>query len=226
MPPVPSSEDPPRRRPQLGVILPIAAIVVVLFGVTLALAGKGHSKPKLPHNATTVKSASYRGATVSPRVPAPPIDLRNSLGKRVTMAQYRGKVALVTFLYVKCPDVCPLITTNLHATQAKLGARAKDIPIIAVSVDPHGDTRTSVAEFLRQHDMTGRMQYLIGSGGRLAETWKAWQVGSRRDTASPQLVAHSALVYGISASGRITTVYPANFKPADIVHDIPLLEHQ
>lgn len=225
MPPDPPTE-PTSRRLQLGVLLPLAAIVVVLLGVTLALAGRGQSKPNLPGHATTVTSASYRGATVSPRVPAPPLDLRNSLGQRVTMARYRGKVRLVTFLYVKCPDVCPLITTNLHATQAKLGARAKDIPIIAVSVDPHGDTPASVKEFLHQHDMTGRMQYLIGSGDQLARTWKAWQVGSKRDTASPQLVAHSALIYGISASGKITTVYPANFKPADIVHDIPLLERQ
>jgi len=36
-------------------------------------------------------------------------------------------------------------------------------------------------------------------------------------------VSHSALVYGISASGRLTTVYPANFEPAEIAHDVPRL---
>jgi len=40
------------------------------------------------------------------------------------------------------------------------------------------------------------------------------------------LVAHSALIYGVSASGKITTLYPANFKPAQIVHDVPILVSQ
>ena len=33
----------------------------------------------------------------------------------------------------------------------------------------------------------------------------------------------SALVYGISGSGKVTTLYPSNFKPKEIVHDVPLL---
>ena len=38
------------------------------------------------------------------------------------------------------------------------------------------------------------------------------------------LVEHSALIYGIAADGKVTTLYPANFKPSQIVHDVPLLE--
>jgi hypothetical protein len=30
-------------------------------------------------------------------------------------------------------------------------------------------------------------------------------------------------VFGINASGKITTLYPANFSPQQIVHDVPLL---
>jgi cytochrome oxidase Cu insertion factor (SCO1/SenC/PrrC family) len=67
------------------------------------------------------------------------------------------------------------------------------------------------------------MQYLLGSVDQLARTWSAWNVGSKRDAASPQFVAHSALVYGIAASGKLTTIYPANFQPSQIVHDVPLL---
>src|SRR5438874_1410408 len=40
---------------------------------------------------------------------------------------------------------------------------------------------------------------------------------------NPDAVEHSALIYGISGSGKITTVYPSNFKPSEIVHDVPLL---
>ena len=53
--------------------------------------------------------------------------------------------------------------------------------------------------------------------------WRAWGVGSERDLQQPGLVNHSGLVYGISASGKQTTIYAANFHPADIAHDVPLL---
>lgn len=97
------------------------------------------------------------------------------------------------------------------------------MPIISVSVDPRRDTSKAITTFLRAHDMTGRMQYLVGSAAQLGRTWAAWNVGSQKDAGNPEFVAHSALVYGISASGKVTTIYPADFKPADIAHDIPLL---
>ena len=48
---------------------------------------------------------------------------------------------LVTFLYTNCPDVCPLITSNLRVAQNLMGpAVSSKAQIIAVSVDPRGDT--------------------------------------------------------------------------------------
>ena len=51
--------------------------------------------------------------------------------------------------------------------------------------------------------------------------WSHWNVGSRRDAQQPDLINHSGLVYGIAASGKLTTLYPGNFTPPQIVHDIP-----
>jgi protein SCO1 len=168
----------------------------------------------------------YFGTLTLPAEPAPPIHLRNYLGQPVTLGAYRGKAVLVTFLYTHCPDICPLITSNLRVALNMLGARASQAQVIAVSVDPHGDTPASVADFLRAHGMVGRMQYLLGSGAELAQTWSAWKVGSTPEVGQPNLVAHSALVYGISASGKLTTIYPATFEPSEIVHDVPRLAAQ
>ena len=64
--------------------------------------------------------------------------------------------------------------------------------------------------------MTGRMEYLIGSRPQLLRTWRAWNILAKgpRTASSPDVVEHSALIYGISASGTITTLYPSNFNPA------------
>jgi protein SCO1 len=204
-------------------LLALLVLLVIAGGVALLTSGgSSTSKAKV---APASEKVSYRAeAQLSPSTPAPTLALRNYLGQRVNIDSYRGKAVLVTFLYTDCPDVCPLITSNLRVAQNLMGkAAASKAEIIAVSVDPHGDTPKAVGAFLARHQMTGRMQYLVGSAHELAHVWKAWGVGSERDEQQPQFINHSGLIYGITASGKRTTIYAANFKPADIAHDVPLL---
>lgn len=211
------------RVPWRRLLAPLAALLVVVAALS-ALLIPGRQRPTLPggaHEATA--SGGYEGALALPSKPAPPISLRNYQGQRVTLASYRGKAVLVTFLYAHCPDICPLIASNLRVALNLLGKRASEVQVIAVSVDPKGDTPAAVAHFVAAHEMTGRMQYLIGTQRELSRTWKAWSVGSEREAGKPDLVAHSALVYGISASGKVTTIYPSNFEPSEIAHDVPKL---
>ncbi len=170
-------------------------------------------------------SPKFAGVRALPSKPAPPLALLDSLGHPVNIDRYRGKAVLVTFIYDHCPDICPLMVGNLHNAQAELGPEAAKLQIIAVSVDPRGDTPRTVAAFLRAHRMTGRMQYLIGSRPQLEKVWRDWSILSTATPTKgdPDLVEHSALVYGISASGRITTLYQHDFTPQQIAHDVPIL---
>ncbi len=204
-------------------IAPLVVLLALVTLLTVLLIG-GPRKATLPGGVhESAPGLGYRGTLTLPVRSAPAIALRNAEGQPVTLAQYRGRAVFVTFLYANCPDVCPLIASNLRVALKLLGARAKEAQLIAVSADPSGDTRRAVAHFVRAHELSGRMQYLIGSAGELARTWAAWSVGSKRDVGHPGLVSHSALVYGVSASGRLTTVYPASFEPSDIAHDVALL---
>ncbi len=180
-------------------------------------------KPKVL-GAATGTSGGYAGLPLQHPKAAPPLVLKNYLGQTFNIADYRGKAVLVTFLYTHCPDVCPLITSNLHLALERMPAsERRQVQIVAVSVDPRGDTPATVAQFLAAHEMTGRMQYLIGSANVLSNVWAQWGVGSQRDSGNPELVAHTALIYGITAHGKIATVYPSNFAPSEIVHDVPRL---
>jgi len=211
-------------RPRL--VLPVALILGVVGGLSFAFVN-GPSKPTLPAGARqSAAGQGFFGTLALPAKQAPAIDLRNYLGRPVTLSEYRGKAVLVTFLYTSCPEICPLIASNLRVALKMLGRRDSQVQVIAVSVDPRGDTPAAVARFLSDHGLTGRMQYLIGSAGELARTWAAWDVGAKPEVGQPDLVAHSALVYGISASGRLTTIYPATFAPSQIAHDVPRLAAQ
>jgi protein SCO1/2 len=212
------------RTHRIPIGLPLARLTGLLFAAAILLAGCGGSSSATRKTLSASQVKFDAAGTLTPVSAAPPLALRNYLGENVNIASYRGKAVLVTFIYTHCPDVCPLITSNLRVAQNLMGpARAAKTQIIAVSVDPRGDTRKTVAAFLAHHEMTARMQYLVGSTRELAAVWKAWGVGSERDAKHPELVEHSGLVYGITGSGKRLTVYAANFRPSDIVHDVPLL---
>ena len=83
--------------------------------LSFALLRAAQAKPALPGGAQqSAAGEGFFGTLALPAKPAPPIDLRNYLGQRVTLGEYRGRAVLVTFLYTNCPDVCPLITSNLR----------------------------------------------------------------------------------------------------------------
>ncbi len=193
----------------------------------LLLAGCGSSDNASSAGSST-SGAKLAGTLAKPSKPAPPLALKDSLGHPVNIKDYRGNAVLVTFIYDHCPDICPLIVGNLHTAQNELASEANQLQVIAVSVDPQGDTPKTVKAFLKDHQMTGRMEYLIGSRPQLERVWRDWYIVSKATPtkSSPDAVEHSALTYGISASGKITTLYPASFKPAQIVHDVPILASQ
>jgi protein SCO1 len=205
-------------------VLPLLALLVIAGGFAVLLAGTSRISQPLPGDAHAARSQSFAGLTLSPPKPAPPLALRNYLGEQVNIGAFRGKAVLVTFLYTHCPTACPLITADLHTALGMLGSKeAAKVQIIAVSVDPRGDTPKTVAAFLKVHQMTGRMLYLLGSAHQLASVWQAWGVGSERDAQEPDFINHTAVVYGISASGEVMTLYTASMKPSEVSHDVPIL---
>jgi protein SCO1 len=221
-------EQSPRRA---GHRIPLGRRDLLILGLILAVAASlsarlihGHAPVKAPGGATAVQSSRYDGLAVSDPKQAPPLALKSYLGAPVNIASFRGKAVLVTFLYTHCPLACPLITSKLHTALSEMSAaERRRVEVIAVSVDPRGDTPATVAQFLADHGMTGRMQYLIGSADALGAVWQRWGIGSRRDAGDPALVAHTALVYGITATGKIVTIYPSTFNPRSIVNDVPVL---
>src|SRR5438093_1577318 len=56
------------------------------------------------------------------------------------LAEYRGKVVAVNFIYTRCPlpDVCPRLSANFSAMQHRF--RNTDLMLLSVTVDPDYDT--------------------------------------------------------------------------------------
>jgi protein SCO1/2 len=196
-------------------VAPVGAVAIM----AAALVGCGSSGSS---HVGAPPSSRLEGLLLNVPEPAAPLVLHNYTGQLVSLATMRGKAVFVTFVYTHCPDVCPLIVSNLASAQRSLGAAARDVRILAVTVDPRRDTPKAIRRFLAARNALGRMDYLLGTRPRLLATWKAWHV---EVTANNKLLTtgHSAVVYGITASGHMAVVYPSDFTPAQIIHDAPLL---
>jgi protein SCO1/2 len=159
----------------------------------------------------------YKGFLIQPPTRAPSFALHDQAGRLVGPASVRGKWFVVAFLYTHCPDVCPVIASNLGVALRRL----PDLRVLAISVDPKNDTPPSVKAFLRAHNLPARFRYLTGTRGELAPVWARYHVAA---IAGPKpIVSHTAFELLVDPQGRERVLYDAQVQAADVAHDITAL---
>jgi len=74
--------------------------------------------------------------------PAPQFTLQDAGGKVFRLADFRGKVVVLHFIYAGCPDVCPLHADRVAEIQAMVNRTPMKgrVQFISVSTDPEHDT--------------------------------------------------------------------------------------
>ncbi len=61
---------------------------------------------------------------------------------------YKGKIAVVSFIYTHCPDICPLTTNNMQRLQDTLAAaKLKGVEFVTMTFDPNRDTPRVLKEY-------------------------------------------------------------------------------
>ena len=173
---------------------------------------------------TPLKPGEFAGPlVVRPVRQAPQIVLRDQNGRLFKLSSLRGKAVYLTFVYSHCPDVCPLMMQALGAAERSL-KNPSSMQIVAVSVDPKGDTPKAVKAFLAARLLTGKVRWLLGTKAQLKPVWTAYNILAKSVPDTPAIIEHVSLIYGIDAKGRIRVGYPASpLKSAWIAHDAPIL---
>ena len=204
----------------------LGAVAVTVASLALLMGCGGSNAPTASggHEGTVATAQhEFEGGVVSPRRAAPPLRLRDVDGRLVDLATLRGSPVLVTFVYARCPDVCPLIMQNLRRVRNEAGPLGRQMRVLAVSVDPAGDTPAVVRGFLDSQRLRPFVRYLVGTRAELEPVWDDWQIARSVPRDSPELLEHSALIYGITASGELATAYPVNFPSGAVARDLALL---
>jgi protein SCO1/2 len=144
----------------------------------------------------------------------------SSLGRRVSLSEYRGKVVLLFFGYTSCPDVCPVTLAHLRTVVGGIGRAADDVQVLLITVDPENDTAEHLAQYLaRFHSgfvgVTGKREEI----DRIAELFMVKHHQShgtevtteynrsKAFTEKAYLVSHSQQIYLLDKAGRTRALF-------------------
>jgi protein SCO1 len=152
-----TAEASPRRRFLLA--LAICAILGGLGGLTMAeLQSESEARPRF----------------IPPREEAREFRLRDQDGRVTTLADARGDVVVMTFIYTTCWDLCPAEAATMMQAVQQVG---DGVRAYAISVDPVGDTPQRVRDWLAvRRWQNGPMRYLTGTREQLAPVWAAYGI--------------------------------------------------
>jgi protein SCO1/2 len=140
--------------------------------------------------ATATRTEPAAARFVPPREPAFDFSLRNQDGVRTSLADARGKVIALTFVYSSCRDLCP--AQGAEIAQAIQDVGSDDVVAYIVSVDPAGDTQERAAAWLERRGVVGHAQYLIGTRDELRPVWIHYGIAPINATRQESLAAAAA----------------------------------
>jgi len=138
----------------------------------------------------------------------------------VTAHDYRGRVVLLYFGYTHCPDICPATLANLADVLHRLGARAKDVAVLFVTVDPNRDTLPILKSYTNA--FAPQIDGLRGSPDALAALARRYRV-AYGVTENPYTVMHTSAVFFFDPKGRARLVTMSTENTADVAADIKRL---
>ena len=160
--------------------------------------------------------------TTRPEV-GPPADftLTDQYGEPFRLADHRGKVMLLFFGFVHCPDVCPVTLSSWARVEEALVGN-DEVEFVFVTVDPERDT----TERLRDHleNFSDNFRGLTGTREQMVPVYESFGILGEKvpfsTSAIGYLVDHTNVMLLLDREGKIRLSFPFDADPDEIVHDI------
>jgi protein SCO1/2 len=137
--------------------------------------------------------------------PAPDFSLVDQAGRPVTLADLRGQVLVVDFIFTRCTGPCPIMTSRNVELQRSLDAALRErVRFVSISLDPKNDTPEALSAYAtaRGADLAS-WSFLTGPETDVAEVVRRFGVGTLR--APDGNIDHALATFLIDAHGRIKT---------------------
>ncbi len=185
------------------------------FAVLCLLLVAACERPSVKFNGTDLTGAEW-GRDFS---------LQDPEGRTRTLKDFRGKLVMMFFGYLNCPDVCPTTLARAVEVKKKLGADGSRVQVIFITVDPARDTASLVGQYTRAFDPD--FLGLRGSEDQTRDTAKEFKVFYEKvPSGSSYTVNHSAISYVFDTQGRLRLALRHTQSADEVAADLRTLLNQ
>lgn len=198
------------------------ALIGVLGGLLIGLITMSHKSAAVPNGAVgPVGPAATWSAGAKL---APGFSLTDQSGRPVSLAAYRGRPVIVTFIDPLCRNFCPLEAKVLNDVVAKLPAVQRPA-IVAVSVNLWGNAHRYLVQDVHKWRLTPQWRWGVGNSRQLESVWKAYQI---EVLDQPKTIAgvtvhqitHTEGAFIVDPSGHQRALYLWPFRAVDVTHTL------
>ena len=168
------------------------------------------------------ESGLFRGAELSRPMPMPDVTLKATDGHPFNLiTDTTGPVTLLFFGYTHCPDVCPLVMSDLALAYAELPPAVRAATqVLFVTTDPARDTDEVLRGYLDRYNpsfvgLTGSLTRI----GRAAADLGVAMTGKKALPSGGYDVGHGAQVIGF-AHDSAPVIWTPGTPVRDMVADI------
>jgi protein SCO1/2 len=135
--------------------------------------------------------------------PAPTLSLFARDGSTRTLADVRGRPALVTFAFGHCETLCPVVVHQALAARDELDRRGVETSMVVFTLDPWRDTPSRLVTLARQWGLDPARDFIVGGTVEAVEAaLDAWGIARTRDERTGDIV-HAGVIYLVERDGTI-----------------------
>jgi protein SCO1 len=171
--------------------------------------------------ASAVADAAPKSESLPTIGPAPAFSLTSQDERRLSLADLRGKVVVLTFIYTTCADTCPLLTAKMAGLQGRLGVDfGARVFFASVTVDPERDTPAVLKTYGAAHGARfDGWAFLTGTPAEIRDVARRYGVFVKKTARGD--VDHTFLTSVIDARGVLRVQYMGTrFDPTELLADI------
>jgi protein SCO1/2 len=159
--------------------------------------------------------------------PAPGFTLTSQDGAQVSLANLRGKVVAVTFIFTRCTATCPVLTPMMSLVRDRLGRDFGTKTVFAsITVDPEHDTPEMLKLYAQMYgaDVAG-WSFLTGPPPAIADLTRRYGVFAAKNANGE--VEHSFLTSIVDQRGILRVQYlGVRFDPEEFRRDLVSLMNE
>jgi protein SCO1 len=154
---------------------------------------------------------------------APAFTLQDSDGHSVSLADFRGKVVVLHFIYTNCPDVCPLHAERIAEIQGLINQSPmkQQVDFISITTDPSRDKGEVLRNYGHAHGLNpANWVFLTTKSDQPEDTTRALaeRFGHRFDKTEDGYQIHGIVTHVIDKEGRWrANFHGLQFEPTNLV---------